>query len=384
MTLCIGHKVLKNAQDEIKKAFRKKAREVHPDVNKSPEAEVQFKELGEAYEVLSDEQKRQVYDTYGHDGLQGSGYQPSWNFTDSFPDLNDLFASFFGGGSGFGFGGGQRQAGPSQGDHLRFDLKLGFMEAAFGVQREIDVTHLVSCQPCSGSGASAQSGGPSTCNTCGGRGQVQTATQTLLGSFMQITTCPTCRGHGQVITDPCKTCSGQGRTQEEKQLTISIPAGVDTGTRLRVAGEGDAGYLGGPPGDLYVIMHVEQHPDFQRDGADVYSQIKVTYPQLVLGDTIEIQLLKETHQLKIPHGTENGHVFTLRGKGITQLNNPKHHGNFHAQVVLDVPKHPSKEEKHLLEQLLKLQKGEAVADKTSSTEKNNSFFNPFKPKFSGA
>lgn len=372
--------------DEIKKSFRKKARELHPDVNKAPDAEAQFKEIGEAYEVLSDEQKRQVYDTYGHDGLQGSGYQPSWNFTDSFPDLNDLFSSFFGG--NFGFGGGQRQAGgPQQGEHLRYDMRLGFMDAAFGAEREIEVSHYVGCNPCNGTGASPESGGPVVCQTCQGQGQVQSVTQTLLGNFMQITTCPTCRGAGKTIKDPCKNCGGQGRLQEKKNLTITIPAGVDTGTRLRVSSEGDAGYLGGPPGDLYVIMHVEQHPQFQRDGVEVFTQLKVSYPQLVLGDTIEVQLLQGTHQLKIPPSTENGHMFTIRNEGIVHLNNNKHRGNFHVQVILDIPKHPSKEEKQLLEQLLKHQKGaDKITSKDSPKENkkpNNKggLFNKFKPIF---
>lgn len=370
----------KNASEsEIKKAFRQKARELHPDVNKADDAEAQFKELGEAYEVLSDGQKRQVYDTYGHDGLQGGGYQPSWNsanFNEAFPDLNDLFSAFFGG----GFGGFQQQRshGPQQGDHLRYDLELTFMEAAFGCEKDIEVPRLSACDPCKGSGSAPESGGPKACQTCGGAGQVRHTTQTLLGHFSQISTCPTCQGRGQVITDPCKSCRGQGKVETEKTLNITIPAGVDTGTRLRVSGEGNAGQLGGPPGDLYVIMHVKNHAEFQREGFDVLTNFKVSYPQLALGDTVEIPGLKGKHSLKIPAGTQHGHIFTIKHEGIPVLNNNKQRGNFHVQVVLEVPKKLSNEAKKLLEQLHQQEKQAPAAKSVSN---NGDLFQKFKAGF---
>lgn len=345
--------------EEIKKSFRKKAKECHPDTNKSPEAEAQFKELGEAYDVLSDANKRQVYDNYGHDGLKSGGYQPGWDFADGFPDLGDIFSSFFGG-SGFGFGGGGSRSrhGPRQGDDLRLDLPLEFNEAAFGAKKEITITHMTHCEPCNGQG-SAQGSGPSTCSTCGGKGQVQQVAQTIIGHFTQITTCPQCQGQGRIITNPCGTCHGQGRAPEEKSLTLTIPAGVDQGTRLRISGEGDSGYLGGPPGDLYVVLNVKPHPVFKRDGYDIHALLEVSYAQMALGDELDIPTLEGDQRLKIPAGTETGHVFSIKGVGVPHLNNPKRKGDHYVQVEIAVPKHVSGEEKKLLSRLLELEQERA-------------------------
>jgi len=201
--------------DEIKKAFRKLARQYHPDVNKDHDAEVRFKELGEAYEVLTDPQKRQIYDTHGHAGLQGRGYQPSWDFTQGFPDLSDLFAQFFGG--GFSGGGQTQRGGPQRGEDLRFDLELDFMEAAFGISKEIEITHLVHCELCEGSGASPESSGPATCQTCMGQGKIRQTTQTIIGHFTQIETCPRCYGQGTVIVDPCQGCNGKAGSEDSER-----------------------------------------------------------------------------------------------------------------------------------------------------------------------
>lgn len=373
--------VARNATaEEIKKAFRKKARQYHPDVNKDPDAESMFKQLAEAYEVLSDPQKRQVYDAYGHEGLAGGGYQPSWDFMHGFPDLSDLFAQFFGinfpGGEAYG-----QRGGPIKGEDLRLDLELDFMEAAFGTNKEVEVQHLTVCKTCHGSGASPESGGPAICQTCMGQGQIRQTTQTIIGHFTQISTCPRCHGQGTMIMDPCKSCKGKSRVTESKTLTLTVPPGVDTGTRLRVASEGNAGYLGGPPGDLYVILHIKPHPVYRREGYDVYAAVPVTYTQLVLGDEVEVPLLQGTEKIKIAPGTPNGHIFTLKNRGIPVLNAPNQHGNFHVQVVLDIPKKISNEERKLLEKLQALESERAGKDHKATA--GSSFVHRFKEVLSG-
>lgn len=369
---------------EIKKAFRQKAKQLHPDTNKDPNADEQFKDLGEAYDVLSDPQKRQVYDQYGADGLKGAGYQTDWgSFQQGFPDMGDIFSAFFG--QGFG---GQRH-GPRHGDDLRTVIQLDFLDAVFGVDKKIDVAHLEHCEPCGGSGSNPGTG-PSTCTDCGGQGQVRQTAQTILGQFTQIVTCPRCQGRGQMITDPCRDCSGHGRREVKKELDLTIPAGVDEGTQLRVAGEGNAGPMGGPSGDLYVVLAVKPHELFERNGYDVYSKLEVTYPQLAIGDQIEIPLLQGTETIKIPAGTANGHVFTLKEKGVPMVNNPSHRGNFYVRVEVVVPTKLSKEEKELLGRLAEIQEKpksqtEMIQNHASSIDEgmeNNtekgSFFNKFR------
>lgn len=346
--------VAKNASaDDVKKAFRKKAKECHPDTNKSPDAEAQFKELGEAYDVLSDASKRQVYDNYGHDGLKSGGYQPQWDFAEGFPDLGDIFASFFGGGAGFG-GGQRRRGGPQQGNDLRLDLSLDFNEAVFGTKKEISFTHLEHCDSCQGNGA-APGSGPTVCTTCGGQGQVRQTAQTIIGHFTQIVTCPNCQGSGSIIVNPCRSCQGHGRTAVETKRSIVIPPGVDQGTRLRVAGEGDAGVKGGPPGDLYVVLQIKSHADFKREGYHLYSIQEVTYPVLALGGEIEVTKVDGTERLKIAPGTPNGHIFTLKGAGVPHLNNSNKRGDHYVEVQVTIPTHLSGEEKKLLQKLKELQ-----------------------------
>lgn len=341
--------------DEIKKAFRRKAKECHPDTNKSADAESQFKELGEAYDVLSDDSKRQVYDNYGHDGLKNGGYQPQWDFAEGFPDLGDIFASFFGG--SFGMGGEQRRRnGPRPGANLRVDLSLDFMEAVFGAKKEITFTHLEICERCDGSGA-APGSGPTVCGTCGGQGQVRQTAQTIIGHFTQITTCPNCQGNGSIIANPCKACRGQGQAAVEAKRSIVIPAGVDQGTRLRVAGEGDAGIKGGPPGDLYVVLQIKPHTDFKREGYHIYSVEEVSYPLLALGGEIEVKCLDGTETIRIPAGTRNGHRFTLKNAGVPHLSNSGKRGDHYVEVQVTIPTHLNHEEKKLLQKLLELQAG---------------------------
>jgi len=364
--------------DDIKKAFRRKAKECHPDTNKHTEAEAQFKELGEAYEVLADSNKRQIYDTYGHDGLKGGGggYQTQWDFADNFPDLGDVFASFFGGGGG----GGRRRNGPQQGNDLRLDLSLDFMEAVFGVKKEIEFAHQEDCEPCQGSGAAAGSG-PTVCTTCGGQGQVRQTAQTIIGHFTQVVTCPQCKGNGSMISNPCTSCQGQGRKPVETQRTITIPAGVDHGTRLRVSGEGDAGLKGGPPGDLYVVLQIKPHPVFKREGQHIFSQQKISYTTMALGGEIEVPGLEGTHKIKVHAGTENGHVFTIKNAGVPILNHANKRGDYYVEVQVEIPKHVGGEEKKLLQKLEELQSSKHAGKHASEKESGASFINKMKRPF---
>lgn len=279
--------VEKNAgKDEIKGAFRKLARQYHPDVNKAPDAEEKFRNW--SYETLMDDEKRSLYDRYGEDGLKNAGFDNGGPFAGGFGDLNDIFNSFFG---GFGFS--QRQVDPNapqQGDDLRIDIQLEFEEAVFGVGKEIKIDHLETCEACKGTGAEPGSK-PTTCPTCGGSGKVQQTTQTILGHFTQIATCPDCGGKGVKISNPCKACKGYGRIEKEKTIELKIPAGVDTGSKMRLSNEGDAGKNGGPQGDLYIILHVKASDYYKREGVNVFTKLEISPAQAALGDEI-IKTLK--------------------------------------------------------------------------------------------
>ena len=266
-----------------------------------------------------------------------------------FADLFETFFQGFGGPGGAGAGRPRRQ-GPQQGDDLRYDLTIDFEQAVFGQEQEIKIPHLETCDTCGGSGAKAGSG-PTTCGTCGGAGQVRRATRTPFGSFTQVAECPNCGGTGQVISDPCGSCGGQGVKQVRKKLRINIPAGVDTGTRLRVTGEGNAGPRGGPSGDLYVFLTVRNHPRLQRDGLNIFSEVKVSYLQAILGDTIEVETVDGNKELDIPAGTQPGTVLTLPNLGIPKLGNPVARGDQRVTVTVDLPKRISDVERELLEQL---------------------------------
>ena len=334
--------------DTLKRAYRRLARQYHPDVNKDPGAEDKFKEIGRAYEVLSDPQTRARYDQFGEAGLGGGG-MPDMGDMGGFADLFETFFSGFGGGMG-GAASGPRRRGPRQGDDLRLDLNISFQEAIFGQEKEVQIRHLETCGTCQGSGAKPGSG-PVSCSTCGGVGQVRRATRTPFGSFTQVAPCPSCEGSGQVIADPCGACGGQGLQQVRKKLRINIPAGVDTGTRLRVAGEGNAGQRGGPEGDLYVFLTVQPHPQLRRDGTTIHSEVTLNYLQAILGDTIEVDTVDGQTQLEIPAGTQPGAVLTLQGKGVPKLGNPVARGNHQFTVKVQLPTKVSGEERELLEQL---------------------------------
>ena len=335
--------------DSLKKAYRRLARQYHPDVNKDPAAEDRFKEIGRAYEVLSDPQARARYDQFGEAGLGGGGGMPDMGDMGGFADLFETFFSGFGGAGG-GAPGGARRRGPRQGDDLRLDLTISFSEAVFGSEKDVQIRHLETCTTCSGSGAKAGSG-PTGCGTCGGAGQVRRATRTPFGNFTQVAPCPTCDGTGQVIADPCNACGGQGLQQVRKKLRINIPAGVDTGTRLRVGQEGNAGQRGGPAGDLYVFLTVQSHPQLRRDGVTIHSEVSLNYLQAILGDTIEVETVDGHEPLEIPPGTQPGAVITLQGKGVPRLGNPVARGNHQFTIKVQLPTKLNGEERQLLEQL---------------------------------
>ena len=331
----------------LKSAYRRLARQYHPDINKEPGAEERFKEIGRAYEVLGDPEKRARYDQFGEAGLGGGG-MPDMGDMGGFADLFETFFSGFGGAGAPGAR--SQRRGPQQGDDLRYDLTIDFQQAVFGQEKEIRIPHLETCKTCNGSGAS-QGTGPINCSTCGGVGQVRRATRTPFGSFTQVAECPGCGGTGQVISNPCNTCGGQGVNQVRKKLRINIPPGVDTGTRLRVSGEGNAGLRGGPSGDLYVFLKVKTHPKLKREGLTIHSEVNVSYLQAILGDIIQVDTVDGKESLEIPPGTQPNAVLSLENKGIPKLGNPVARGNQSIVVNIQLPKRLSDDERQLLEQL---------------------------------
>ncbi len=365
----------KNAtKDEIKSSFRKKARQCHPDVNKEPDAEAKFKELGKAYETLMDDDKRALYDRYGEDGLKDAGYSTSGPFDFGFGNLNDIFETFFGSFGGFG-GGYYDPNAPQQGDDLRYNLELEFKEAVFGVEKDIKITHMEVCPKCNGSKAEAGSR-PETCKTCGGRGKVQQTTNTILGQFTQIGECPKCNGSGQVISKPCRECSGVGNVQVEKNIHVKIPAGVDSSAKIRLSGEGNAGINGGPAGDLYIVLYVKKDKNFKRDGYNIYTEILISMPQAVLGDTIQVTTLEGQSPLHVPAGTESGQVLTMKNQGIPYLGQAGHRGDLFVVTKIKTPTHLSDEEKKLYARLYEISTNkkftnESILDKVKNVLGNN-------------
>lgn len=338
--------VNRQAQEtEIKAAYRKLALKYHPDRNPgNREAEERFKEAAEAYEVLRDTQKRSIYDQFGHAGLEGTGFSGFGGFEDIFSSFGDIFEDFF------GFGGGRRsRSRSSRGADLRYDMQLGFMEAAFGTETEIEVEKLEICRTCTGSGSEPGTS-PQTCAQCRGSGQISRSQ----GFFTVRTACHACRGNGQVITHPCSECKGVGQVRVRKKVAVKIPAGVDTASRLRLTGEGEAGAHGGPPGDLYVFIHVEPHDLFERHDNDVVCRIPITFVQAALGDKIEVPTLTGKKKVEIKRGTQPGDILRLRGEGIPSLRN----GNRGDQIVqfsIRTPTHLNKKQEEILREFAKLE-----------------------------
>jgi molecular chaperone DnaJ len=333
----------------LKRAFRKLAQQYHPDVNKSPEAEARFKEINEAYQVLNDDQKRAAYDRFGHAGVSGAG--GFGDFSGGFSDLGSIFEDLF---SGFGATSSRtRRKQPRRGADLRADVTLTFEEAVFGADRELEVPRMEACDRCTGTGAEPPTQ-PVTCSTCNGSGEVQRRQQSpLFGMVITAATCPTCEGAGQVIASPCTKCNGRKRVRVTRKLNVRVPAGVDEGTRIRLAGEGEAGQLGGPPGNLYVVVSVEPHPIFVRDGVDVHLEMPINFAQAALGATVTIPTLDgEEHSLDIPAGTQTGKTFVKKGLGVPRLQRSGR-GDMIVTTRVVTPVNLDAEQKELLRKLSK-------------------------------
>jgi molecular chaperone DnaJ len=346
----------KNADaDAIKKAYRNLAKKYHPDVSTEPKevAEAKFKEISEAYEVLSDPEKRSLYDQYGFEGVNqqfGQGGFTWDNFTHA-DDISDIFGDLF----GDLFGGGRRSRGGSgrgsgsQGESLRYDLEITLKEVLEGKKAIIDVPHTVLCESCKGTGG--KDGKVSVCGKCGGSGQIQSVSRTPFGNMVSVRDCPECHGTGKSSAEKCPQCRGTGRVNKESHISLNIPKGADDGMRLRVSGEGNAGYNGGAPGDLYVVIHVKQDKKFERDGDNLWTGIVTTYPKLVLGGEETVETLEgEKALLTIPPGTQVGSVLRISGKGLPRVNS-SFRGDLLVRVTIDVPKRVSEEERELLKKL---------------------------------
>ena len=332
-------------EEEIKRSYRRLAMKYHPDRNPGDvEAEEKFKEAKEAYEVLGDEQKRAAYDRYGHAGVGAAAGAAGFDPT-IFADFSDIFGNL---GDLFGFGdlfGGRRRGGPQRGSDLRYDLEVSFEESARGTETSIQIPREEACETCKGSGAAAGTG-PETCPQCHGRGQIR-----YQQGFLTIARpCGTCHGTGRVIKQPCETCRGLGRVARDRKITVKIPAGIADGQRLRLYGEGEHGTIGGPPGDLYVVVHVQEHPFFQRDNDDLYCEMPVIFPTLALGGDIDVPTLNGAEKLHIPAGTQTGARFKLRDKGMPNVSG-RGKGDLFVIVRAAVPKKLTKEQKKLVEQL---------------------------------
>jgi len=337
------------SETEIKSAYRKQAMKYHPDRNPGDRvAEEKFKEAAEAYAILADSEKRSLYDRFGHAGVRsaaggGAGFDPS--VFQEFGDFADILGNMFGFGDLFGGGGGRRRGGPQRGADLRYDLEISFEEAAHGAETTIQIPRQENCETCDGSGA-APGSHPATCPQCRGQGQVRFQQ----GFFTVARTCPQCRGAGKIITKPCQTCRGAGRVTREKKLTVKIPAGIATGQQLRLQNEGEAGAAGGPAGHLYVVVHVQEHPFFRRDGVNLFCEIPVNFTIVALGGDIQVPTLDGTEIVKVPEGTQTGTTLRLKGKGMPDVGG-RGRGDLFATVQVRTPKKLTREQRKIVEQL---------------------------------
>jgi len=337
--------------DELKKAYRKLARQYHPDVSDDPNANDRFKEISEAYEVLSDEQKRATYDRFGHAGFNSGG--PGFSgFEGDFGTVADIFEEFFVG----AFGGRRRQRrGPRRGSDLRYDLTITFEQAMFGIETDIEIRRPETCDHCNGNGAEPGTA-PITCPTCSGSGEVRRVQQSILGSFVNVTTCSQCNGTGEIISEPCTQCRGQKVVQRTVTKKVKVPPGVDNDTQIRLTGEGAPGVYGGPPGNLFVVLHVKEHEFFQRRSDDIWLDLQVNVAQAALGDEISVPTIDGDEKLIVPPGTQSGKVFRLRGKGVPRLDrsgrgSPMGRGDQHVVIQVAIPKNLSEEQENLFGEL---------------------------------
>jgi molecular chaperone DnaJ len=338
------------SDDEIKKAFRKLAQQWHPDVNKAPEADERFKEINEAYQVLSDPQRRQAYDMFGRAGVGGSGAGPEgYGPFGGFSGFGDIFDAFFGQGAATG----QRRGRPPAGADLRYDLKLTFDEAIHGAEKEISFSALGKCETCDGSGAEPGSN-PVTCPQCNGSGEVRQVRSTMLGQMVNVTTCGRCRGQGRIVEKPCVTCRGDGRTEKRRTLRVSVPAGIDDGHQIRLSGEGEAGPRGGTAGNLYVVTHVEPHPQLKREETELLFELPVSITQAALGARLAVPTPDGTEYVDVKPGTQHGTEIRLRGKGVPHLRRAGLRGDLHVFVDVQVPTKLSARQRELLEELAEL------------------------------
>jgi molecular chaperone DnaJ len=335
-------------EDDLKKAYRRLAKQYHPDTNKEPDAEARFIEVNEAYETLSDPQKRSVYDRYGHAGLNGGGAAGFGDFA-GFGSINDLF-DFFAGATGA-----QRRSEPQRGADIRYELTISFEEAVFGCQKEIELPRWEACSTCRGTGA--QPGTSTTrCSACQGKGEIRRVQQSIFGQFVNVTMCERCRGEGKVITTPCEKCRGQGRVRNHRRVVVNIPAGVDDGINVRVTGEGEVSSRGGTPGNLYVILSVKQHPFFKRQGNDILYELPISFAQAALGDEVEVPTVDgKSTTLKVPAGTQSNRSFRLKGMGVPVVHSSQR-GDQHVIVKVVTPTNLSVDQKRLLEEFARLEK----------------------------
>jgi molecular chaperone DnaJ len=358
------------SDDEIKKAYRKAAKKYHPDLNPGDkEAEAKFKEIGEAYEVLSDPEKKARYDQYGFAGVDpnfgaGSGFGGG-GFGGFDVDLGSIFSDFFGGGSSAGSA---RRNGPRKGDNVRTGVTLTFEEAAFGCEKEVTASRIESCQKCNGTG-SADGSAPETCSACGGSGVTRTVRQTPFGAMQQQTTCQRCGGTGKTVKNPCPTCRGKGKVRKNKKISVKIPAGVDNGQAVRVAGEGSVGTMGGGKGDLLVEINVLPHAIFEREGSDVLCEMPITFVQAALGGELEVPTLDGKVRYNIPEGTQTGTTFRLKGKGIPEVGYSTRRGDQYVTVTIETPKNLNKEQKELLKKFADCSGEETYTKRKSFFEK---------------
>jgi molecular chaperone DnaJ len=322
---------------EIKRAYRRLAQQWHPDVNQDPAAGVRFKEINEAYQVLSDRERRQAYDMFGTTG--GAGESP---FGGGFGNFSDIFDAFFGGTQA-----GTRRGHPLAGSDLRYDLRITLEEAVEGVEKEIEFPVLGRCETCDGSGAKPGSE-PVTCEQCGGRGEIRTMRRTMLGQMMNVTTCPRCQGEGKLISDPCETCHGEGRTERTKTLRVTIPAGIDDGHQIRLSNEGEVGPRGGPAGSLYIGVHVAPHPTLRREGTELAYDADVSIAQAALGTRIMVPVVGGEEEIEIKPGTQPGTEIRLRGRGVPHLRRAGSRGDLHVFVNVVVPTKLTKRQRELL------------------------------------